>query len=80
MTETLAKVFAGKFVQQLFGAQCSRAADYVARNTGKAARYVRSHTVQELLGEAGAAIRRNPAPALIGGVIVGVLLGRSLRR
>ena len=44
------------------------------------ANYVRDHDFRGMFGDIGRAIRRNPAPALIGALGLGFLLGSALKR
>jgi hypothetical protein len=54
-------------------------ADTAARQVERAAEYVQQHEPREVLGEAQAIARRQPALVLGGGLAIGLALGRLLR-
>jgi hypothetical protein len=54
-------------------------ADTAARQVERAAEYIQQHEPREVLGEAQAVARRQPALVLGGGLAIGLALGRLLR-
>lgn len=51
-----------------------------AKAIGTTAGYIQTRDVQEMIGDAEEAARRNPVPALIGAAALGLVLGAFLRR
>jgi hypothetical protein len=56
-----------------------RAARFVGEKSGCAVGYVRSTSPREMLSHLGGVVRSNPGVSLIGAVVAGLFLGRTLR-
>jgi ElaB/YqjD/DUF883 family membrane-anchored ribosome-binding protein len=57
----------------------NKAEEYVSEAWETGSRYVHEHNIKDMADDVAGVIRRNPIPALLIGVGVGFLLGRSLR-
>jgi ElaB/YqjD/DUF883 family membrane-anchored ribosome-binding protein len=57
----------------------NKAEEYVSEAWETGSRYVHEHNIKDMADDVAGVIRRNPIPALLIGVGLGFLLGRSLR-
>jgi ElaB/YqjD/DUF883 family membrane-anchored ribosome-binding protein len=62
------------------GEGVTRFAAAAAEEIDGTARYVREHTTHQMLADLKEVVRRHPAASVVGAVVVGVLVGRGLRK
>jgi DNA-binding ferritin-like protein len=89
-TETNGKEQAAKTVQNAaervrqYGEQSEGRLGDVARNTAdkmsRAADYMRNHDMNDMWNDAGQFLRRYPTQSVVAALVLGMLVGRSMRR